>query len=1344
MLSAIASKRHMESSPRLSSDQAQSDLPVPPRRSDGGVSGNVTDLNGEFLDIQRAGLAALRALSRTVVSAAESQVEDRFREISSAAEDALQDRLREIESRAAAELAVIDRARADQSAPIQTIAKTAAAKITAETRVAMQRVDAASVDREAEADLLLQHQNLVADEVAKANCERLKKERLTAEKHAAEANQNLEGLRVRIENEMLRLGVEPPPVEATNAPGTPPTDDAGADYERHLQAVVEKLDTLENIRVGRVFVGGRMYLFLTLFCVMVVGGFAALSYSGTAGAPPFRISGPISLISSIAISLIFGWVMHQRERARVLGVYGPLSQSYGLARQTLDQRVSKKRERYQTLERRAAEIFRNNPEKAAAKRQFDATSAEIKKKAAELRNAQEEAQRRQLADITARHDSELNKLASEAEARSALVRQTRDRETAAAREVYEKQVGAARLRHDSERAALEQGWQIELRRLRQLLAAGDQFEESIASILENPGQPIPSPNSNAAGLVGLGHWQFDWTQLSPNVPELAELRTGRKTSDCSPVVLGSQNHRSLLLQTDRAGRLQAIATLRLAMLRLLTTQPAGRVRFTIIDPVGLGESFAGFMHLVDYQEALVGSRIWTESEHVEARLTELTSHMENVIQKYLRNEFATIEEYNRQAGPLAEPYRYLVIADFPANFNESAVRRLSSIIASGARCGVHTLIMHDRRLGLPAGLPIEDLAGDALHLVHDGQRFVAQDALLRQFPIALDDMPSEDELTQIMHRVGRNAKDAFRVEVPFDAIVPSGDQRWTADAGAQLSIPIGHAGAVRFQNFTMGRGLAQHALMAGKTGSGKSTLMHVIITNLALSYDPQELELYLIDFKKGVEFKTYVTHALPHARAIAIESDREFGVSVLQRLDAEMTRRGDLFRAAGVQDLPSYRSATGKKLPRTLLIVDEFQVFFSEDDRLAQDASALLDRLVRQGRAFGIHLLLGSQTLAGSAGLARSTMGQMAVRIALQCSEADSLLILDDTNAAARLLSRPGEAIYNDAGGLVAGNSTFQVAWLSDEQQSAYLDDVSALANARGWRGELPIVFEGNALADIRQNRHTTKLVESSTWPTAPTAPQIWLGEPVAIKEPTGVTLRKQSGANLLIVGQRDDVAHAMLAGSMLSVAIQEPPQSAQFYILGGAADEPRIAGGLRDVAATLPHSVRWVEPREVATAMSELAAEMQRRIDEGPGDSPGVYLLVDGVQRYRVLRRREDSFSFGSSDTDAAPATDKQFADLLREGPPVGMHVIAWSDTLATMERTLDRQSLREFDSRVLFQMSAADSSNLIDSPEANRLGLYRALLFSEERGVIEKFRPYGPIDPDWLHRLKSARDKK
>ena len=214
-----------------------------------------------------------------------------------------------------------------------------------------------------------------------------------------------------------------------------------------------------------------------------------------------------------------------------------------------------------------------------------------------------------------------------------------------------------------------------------------------------------------------------------------------------------------------------------------------------------------------------------------------------------------------------------------------------------------------------------------------------------------------------------------------------------------MRVPIGRSGATKLQYFTLGKGTRQHVLIAGKTGSGKSTLLHVLVTNLALWASPEQVEFYLVDFKKGVEFKDYAVAKIPHARVIAIESDREFGLSVLRRVDEELRVRGELFRAVGAQDLAGYKRASRNgRMPRVLLIIDEFQELFVEDDAISQNAALLLDRVVRQGRAFGIHVVLGSQTLGGAYSLARSTLGQMVVRIALQTSEADAYLIMDENN----------------------------------------------------------------------------------------------------------------------------------------------------------------------------------------------------------------------------------------------------------------------------------------------------------------------------------------------------------
>lgn len=846
-------------------------------------------------------------------------------------------------------------------------------------------------------------------------------------------------------------------------------------------------------------------------------------------------------------------------------------------------------------------------------------------------------------------------------------------------------------------------------------------------------------SQTAGGTIPIGNVDIDLTTTPAGIPQSEELKTDLPTSFKIPASLSFPSATSLLIKANRAGRDQANALLQATMLKLLATVPPGQAHFTLIDPVDLGQNFAGFMHLADFENSIVGKRIWTEQAHIDQQLNDLTEHMENVIQKYLRNEYNTIDEYNRHAGELAEPYRFIVIADFPVNFSDDSIKRLKSIVSSGPRCGVYTLIAYDQRQPLPSGHDIEDFIGDGLFIAQRDDHFELREDGMEHFPLIIDKAPPEQFLSEILQKIGHAADQSNRIEVPFDTITPEDENLWTSDCSKVLSIPVGRAGATRMHNVVFGKGIAQHALVAGKTGSGKSSLLHAIVTNLALWFSPDEVQFYLIDFKKGVEFKSYAIHDLPHAQGIAIESDREFGLSILQKLDAEMQRRGDLFRDMAVQDLSAYRQTDNPQImPRLLLIVDEFQEMFTEDDKTAQEASLLLDRLVRQGRAFGVHVLLGTQTLAGAYGLARSTIEQMAIRIALQCSEADSELILGDNNNAARLLSRPGEAIYNDAGGLIESNAPFQVAWLSDRDRESALKKVSKHAQAQGYERKDPlIVFEGNAPADISKNSYIQRLKQSVPPAESAKPPIAYLGEPIAIKPPTGASMRKQAGTNLLVIGQREEPALAMLISSATTLAMQHPAQHARFIIMDGSTDDSPLHNVLPQLEGILNQQIEIVAYRETESILSRLVDEMNQRQDN-EGNHPPVYILMYGMQRYRNIRKQEDDFSFSFSDDEdgATPGVkpDKAFADLLREGPSTDIHILAWCDSLATLNRTLDRQMIREFDQRVLFQMSAADSSQLIDTPAASKLGLHRAVYFSEENGTLEKFRPFDIMRPDAL----------
>ena len=191
--------------------------------------------------------------------------------------------------------------------------------------------------------------------------------------------------------------------------------------------------------------------------------------------------------------------------------------------------------------------------------------------------------------------------------------------------------------------------------------------------------------------------------------------------------------------------------------------------------------------------------------------------------------------------------------------------------------------------------------------------------------------------------------------------------------------------------------------------------------------------------------------------------------------------------------------------------------------------------------------ILGSQTLGGAYTLARATIGQMVIRIALMCNEADAFLIMDQDNPAPRLLSRPGEGIYNDAAGAIEGNSPFQAVWLPEEVRDGYLEKIRERADDKKFPG--PFVFEGNAPADVRENPVLGGLLRIAAGQTGGAA-RIWLGAPNSIKGPTEAVFQRQSGSNLLIVGQSEEREMTLLVVALVSLAAQYPKGAARFVVL--------------------------------------------------------------------------------------------------------------------------------------------------------------------------------------------------
>jgi hypothetical protein len=333
--------------------------------------------------------------------------------------------------------------------------------------------------------------------------------------------------------------------------------------------------------------------------------------------------------------------------------------------------------------------------------------------------------------------------------------------------------------------------------------------------------------------------------------------------------------------------------------------------------------------------------------------------------------------------------------------------------------------------------------------------------------------------------------------------------------------------------------------------------------------------------------------------------------------------------------------------------------------------------------------------------------------------------------------------------GMIEGNSPFQVVWLPDQVREKYLAKVRARADqeeVRSPKSEVrspgsdggprypgPIVFEGNAPADVRENAVLRRLLESESVKPA-TEGRIWLGAPNSIKGPTEAVFQRQSGNNLLLVGQRDETMLALISLGLISLAAQYPLGTARFILCDGTAPGTSQRDYIERIIQAIPHPITVAKPGDLGDIMQELAAEMKQRSEAADAEAaPPVFLFIHGLQRYSKLRYEED-FGFSTADSDAPPNPAVVLNNLVCEGTRLGFHVMATCDTHNNVNRYLSRKAFSEFEMRVLFQMSANDSASLIDNPKASMLGLHRALFYNAQEGYLETFRPYSLPGREWV----------
>lgn len=719
-----------------------------------------------------------------------------------------------------------------------------------------------------------------------------------------------------------------------------------------------------------------------------------------------------------------------------------------------------------------------------------------------------------------------------------------------------------------------------------------------------------------------GWWGAPWETLldanpgdgQPDEAGPIPVRIGH-TVGGSPAMIPLLNGGNIVVDEDIrdarvAGMVQGL------LLRILAASPAGSVLVQVVDMATAGSTFAPFLPLKS-----VGL---IDESPLDRALDRAEAHLRLVHER----EFSE---------PRAEPPPILVlVVTGLAGNHYGAWPRLEAVAHAGPASrvfGIFTGVSAHGRWGdEPPGLEpstaIEVNAGKVLI-----SRFVNDEDPGEPLSIILDPAPSASMIINVSGRIAERLHESRAVSTPD--LFP--DIEWTESSVSGLATAIGRDGDGEVE-LALNDATA-HWLIAGRTGSGKTVFLLAILYGLAARYSPAELSLYLLDFKEGVSFSEFTPSRddnswLPHVKAVGIESDRQYGIAVLKELQEEILRRSVEMKRARVNSLRALRELRpDAHLPRIVAVIDEYQVLFSQNDGLTNEAVGLLEEIARKGRSYGVHLILASQTSRGITAFINkdSIFAQFAMRIALP-GGGD---ILDIYNDAADSLPL-GSAVINDQGGVSGHNRIIRFPDTAADPSS--LQDARQRMWSRRQQGAMPpAIFEGYAAQHVKSDAQFAAASETDRHRRA------LVGRVVDVAQSTaGFVLDTTPGRHVAILGP-SAIGADILQAALLSVGRQHRPGTARFLVAGLTETADPAVDELVNDLTTSGHEVRALD---VPAVVTELAALTE------PSDMV-TYLALFGADAASGALEVRD-IARGRSGLD-------DFRAVLRTGPGRGIHVLGW-----------------------------------------------------------------------------------
>lgn len=577
------------------------------------------------------------------------------------------------------------------------------------------------------------------------------------------------------------------------------------------------------------------------------------------------------------------------------------------------------------------------------------------------------------------------------------------------------------------------------------------------------------------------------------------------------------------------------------LLRLLFALPVDKQEYFIFDPIGLGKTVSKFNSLFSNEKLFPQKKILSSTLELKAALKDITKYIldlqSNVFN--IATDCQDWDSYNRRLYSQRElrrmlPYKVFIFTAVPDGMDQECFNMFRTLIVHGKQCGLLVLFSFNEAI-----LNTEDSKMKKMEIELRGciknsvqlHKVFEEDNISNRFEnLEIENVgekfPDDYQLSILLDELKGIAEKQNSQGMSFDEIMEHGPM-FNCNSRNGLLIPVGcGASGNSFIELDIGDA-TPHFLIGGTTGSGKSNFLHNLIMSACCRYSPNEMRVYLLDFKEGVEFSQYANPNLKHAKLVATEADTEYGITVLKHLVEEKEKRYTAFKTCGCKDIQGYRDKNPNEImPRIMVVIDEFQVLFGNAQK--DQTISTLEMLAKQGRACGIHLVLATQSLKG---IDFSTLGpQFGGRVALKCSAEDSKYLLGgitSNNEEASELKVP-YAILNTSQGSVSGNIKFMIPRAEEKKIAEWIAKIENKCNDISIETETKI-FEGQSLPTRSSKSNVSQNTNF----------QITFGELMDYNaEPFSINFRPRVTDNLLICGH-DDIIKKSLLDSVIESALE-------------------------------------------------------------------------------------------------------------------------------------------------------------------------------------------------------------